>query len=102
MPLERVFAVPGNHDLDRSRVSKAFVLPLADVDAVNAFFGPDGVEDREIAFRRFTAFADFHRDRFSLPLSAARPYVLTRCRVGSEVVGVIGLNTAWLAHQDEA
>src|SRR5262249_8621718 len=27
---------------------------------------------------------------------------LTRCRAGNEVVGVIGLNSAWLSHRDDA
>ncbi len=102
VPMERVFVVPGNHDVDRARVGKAFSLSLEDRDAVDAFFGPDGVDDREIAFRRFLAYADFQRDRFGLPLSATRPYLLTRCRAGAEVVGVIGLNSAWLAHRDDA
>jgi predicted DNA-binding transcriptional regulator YafY len=102
VPTERIFLVPGNHDIDRDRVSKAFVLPLADRRAAESFFGPDGVEDREIAFRRFGAYAEFQRDRFGLPFTAERPYLLTRFRIGVEIVGVLGLNTAWIAHQADA
>ncbi len=102
VPLDRIFLVPGNHDLDRNLVSKAFPLKLADVDAADAFFGPAGLDDREIAFRRFRAYADFQRDRFGRPLDHARPYTLARCTVGSEVVDVLCMNTAWLSHQDDA
>jgi calcineurin-like phosphoesterase family protein len=101
VPFERIFVVPGNHDLDRDLVSRSFVLPLESREQADAFFGDAGTRDRRFAFERFEAYAEFQQSRFSLPLSAARPFVLTRCRVGAEVVGVIGLNTAWLAHQDD-
>ena len=103
-PMDRIFVVPGNHDLDREMVSESFVLPLDSREKVDSFFGSSakGLVDRQFAFQRFAAFADFQRERWNLPLTAARPFLLTRCRVGSEVIDVIGLNTAWLAHQDEA
>ncbi|WP_218920026.1 SUMF1/EgtB/PvdO family nonheme iron enzyme [Chondromyces crocatus] len=102
VPIERIFVVPGNHDVDRARVSPRFSLSLDDRAAAEAFFGPEGIEDRAIAFRRFDAFSALQRDGFGLQLSAERPFLLARCTVAGRRVGVLGLNSAWLAHEDGA
>lgn len=100
VPRERLFVVPGNHDLDRAQVSKRLQLVLSSRDEVDDFFGPADPAGREFAFRRFLGFADFQRDHLSLLLDAGRPYLVARCRVGDRVIEVLGLNTAWLAHED--
>jgi formylglycine-generating enzyme required for sulfatase activity len=97
VPAERTFVVPGEHDLDRARVGKRLVLRLDDRDAADAFFGPDGDEEREVVHRRFLAFADLQRDAFGVAVDARKPFVVSRRHVGAEIVGVVGLNTAWLA-----
>ncbi|EYF07748.1 Hypothetical protein CAP_8249 [Chondromyces apiculatus DSM 436] len=100
VPAERIFVVPGNHDMDRARVSTRFSLSLEERRDAEAFFGAAGGEDREIALRRFQGFSAFLREGFGVQLSGEQPYLLARCEVAGRRVSVLGFNSAWLAHEE--
>lgn len=97
----RVFAVPGNHDLDRTLVPKRFNSNFDNEAEVDEFFGPEGAADQEILFRRFAAYADFENRALSGRFSQERPYVAQRITLGDLTIGVLGFNTGWLSHQDD-
>jgi predicted MPP superfamily phosphohydrolase len=101
VPPEAVFLVPGNHDVDRARVSKRMPLQLGDVEEANGFFGPDGAEEREIVFRRFAAYAAFQHAQTRVAVDAEKPYLLAHHQAGAERLAIVGLNSAWLADRDE-
>lgn len=96
--MSKIFLVPGNHDVDRSKakcVDRHTVL-----DNVSNFLDPtpDGYEERRYLLERFKAF-----DEFNWPLDQTRwvssnqgAYVST-LTVGNVSVGVACLNTAWFS-----
>ena len=92
-----VHLVPGNHDVDRSRVSRRFVLDIPDASAAEEFFSER--EDMAVALRRFKPFLQFHQRVFKSTLDADAPLPVRRLTIGSLTIGLIGLNTAWLAHE---
>ena len=99
---DRVFVVPGNHDVDRERVSRRFRLDLTSREAAGEFFGPsaDAREDRALAWRRFEAYGAFHDDLFGDPPTAETPWSSWRLQARGRSLGIVGLNTAWLAGGD--
>lgn len=97
----RILAVPGNHDVDRSK-HNGFDrhAPLA---ANSRFFDPDkkGRVEREILSPRFKAYrqgavADISGDWISGPAGTFSE----RLAIGGVQVGVVGINTAWLSKDD--
>lgn len=97
----RIFAVPGNHDVDRNKAD------TFDRDAALAsgtrFFDPskEGVSKREILFPRFKAY------RQKAPADVSGNWVGTEEGSFAEVleirgtrIGVAGINTAWLSKDD--
>jgi hypothetical protein len=97
----RILAVPGNHDVDRSK-RNGFDrhAPLA---ANSRFFDPDnkGRVEREILSPRFKAYrqgavADISGDWTSGPAGTFSE----RLTIGGVQVGVVGINTAWLSKDD--
>jgi formylglycine-generating enzyme required for sulfatase activity/3',5'-cyclic AMP phosphodiesterase CpdA/energy-coupling factor transporter ATP-binding protein EcfA2 len=99
VPISRTFIVPGNHDLDRGAVSRFLKIDLATRKEADGFFREP--ESREFAFTRFKAFAAFHRKLLELEISGAKPYVAERVPVRGFELGVLGINTAWFAHENE-
>ncbi len=100
VPLGRIVCVPGNHDVDRSRVSRRFSLEVPDAAATAEFFGER--EDVAVALRRFKPFLQFHQQLFNDLPDADRPFVARRLSVAGVSVGLVGVNSAWLAHEDGA
>jgi predicted phosphodiesterase len=97
----RILAVPGNHDVDRSK-NNGFDrhAPLA---AKSRFFDPDnkGKVEREILSPRFKAYrqgavADISGDW----TSGSAGTFSERLAIGGMQVGVVGVNTAWLSKDD--
>lgn len=63
-PRTAVILVPGNHDIDRGRVSRGCKLMIADIGrggdkSLDAFLNSD--VDREVLFRRFAGYQGFAR-----------------------------------------
>jgi formylglycine-generating enzyme required for sulfatase activity len=98
VPLGRVVVVPGNHDIDRARVSRRFVLDIPDAEAAEEFFAER--EDVAVALRRFKPFLQFHQRVFDRLIDADTPVQICRLTVAGLTVGILGLNSAWMAHQD--
>jgi hypothetical protein len=100
---ERFFVVPGEHDVDRTSVSRRFHLALGNSGEADEFFAAHeaGREDRAVAFRRFACFANFLKEAFELTLGSTLPYVVGRPSVPGRTIGVLGFNSAWLATGNE-
>ncbi|MFT3768078.1 MAG: metallophosphoesterase [Minicystis sp.] len=101
VPAERVFVVPGNHDVDRD-AGRWLLRTLRDDEEAVAFF----TEAKSRAFheKKFSAY----RESMGELLGASRPLGLG---VGGEAVEIVDLkgariaitsfNTAWFAHGDD-
>lgn len=96
---DRIIVVPGNHDVDRTKIGRRFRLEITTRDEADEFFGDDdaAIADRIQAWPRFAAFADFQSDHLRSPLHPAEPYSIWHIVERGLSVGVVGLNTAWLA-----
>ncbi|MGU5738647.1 P-loop NTPase [Aeromonas caviae] len=98
----RILAVPGNHDVDRSKNNNFDRrAPLA---AKSRFFDPDkqGKVDRDILSPRFKAYrqgavADISGDWISNNAGAFSEELVIR----GINVGVVGINTAWLSKDEK-
>lgn len=98
---DRLFLVPGNHDLDRDElgmVPAELTVPLANEQAVQKWQTDERRLER--ALEPLTTFEDFAK-RYT---GQARPsYASTRViTVGDATVTLVGLNTAWMCgrHHD--
>ncbi|MBI4701362.1 MAG: metallophosphoesterase [Deltaproteobacteria bacterium] len=100
VPRERIFVVPGNHDLDRGAAAKGLVRELRRREELDEIFDPADPSVLDLWLRPFRAFADFEQRQLGRALSAAQPYLSCRTAVGDRELLVVGLNTAWLALDD--
>ena len=104
LPKERLFVVPGNHDVDRgliSRGAQAICDSLGDRDSTNAVLAT--LADRRLVFARFEGYAAFVNDYFGGHLSfddEHYSYVRTLDLAGQRIA-IMGLNSAWLCASDE-
>jgi hypothetical protein len=101
----RLFMVPGNHDVERSRIHRlAFqtVRSLNNDTEIKRLF--DDPEELRLNMRRLDAYREFLQDYCSIPSSDERPYYTRTIEVYGWRVGVIGLNTVWTSGsvKDEA
>lgn len=98
----RLFLVPGNHDVDRNAIS---VLSsnarsvLRNRDSVNSLLENDDAE-RDLIFKRFHNYRKF----ISRYFGADSPYInkkdyfyVKKINVSDKSVNIIGLNSAWLS-----
>lgn len=110
LPKERLFWVPGNHDVDFSVPRNSWILEqgllqLGSVEALNRFFdnntNKDGrwKENCELvrAFERLYAYAEFTRGYFGNILELQNPCYFTAriVEVDGLKIGVAALNSAW-------
>jgi DNA replication protein DnaC len=115
---ERLFVVPGNHDVDRKETAKIFLPPddQAHDDWIAKFVTISEMENFETAsdnfFRnelimraflgKFHDFQQFLNDYLGRAFSTGKPYLVSLVdNVKGFRVGVIGFNTAWLAGDRE-
>jgi 3',5'-cyclic AMP phosphodiesterase CpdA len=102
---DRLFPVPGNHDVDRSRISRGaagIAAPLTDRASVNQILANDA--DRTLLLARFAGYREFVNGYLGphLAFDDAAPdtgyfYVRT-LELGGRRIALLGLNSAWLAH----
>jgi len=105
LPNDRLFLVPGNHDVDRNAISAlaaGATTILTDRDAVNRFLANDA--DRALVFNRFHNYRDFINEYLGkdhIPFDDSRYFYVKSIEVASRHVAILGLNSAWLAGSDE-
>ena len=101
---DRLFVVPGNHDVDRKAISRgaaAIAGALTYRTAVNELLTHG--EDRRLVLRRQDAYGAFVNEYFAGHLTFDdNSFFYTReIEVAGQQVAILGLNTAWLAAGDE-
>ncbi len=101
---ERLFLVPGNHDVDRraiSRGAQAVTDALDDRDTANAVLSTPA--DRQLVLARFQGYASFVNGYLAGHLAFDNDhyyYVKTLDLVGQRLA-LLGLNSAWVAASDQ-
>jgi hypothetical protein len=112
---ERLFIVPGNHDVDRD-VARNIVLPDGRThdDWITIFVnseGPSylGVSDNffgdpallNTVLQKFKEFQSFLYSYLGRRFSEDKPYLVVVCEIRGVSIGIMGFNTAWLAGDNE-
>ncbi len=99
---ERIFIVPGNHDVDRTQARAAQVHDI--LLRIQGFLDPNeqGQFERSTIFPRFQAYADYDftssGDHWLFSPEGA---LIRSLEIRGSKIGVLGLNTAWLSCSDE-
>lgn len=98
---DRIFVVPGNHDLNR-KINKGFSRESF-LSVEGGFFDPtsESLEDRNMLVDRFAHF--MYQTELPLAMdifSEAGSYNCT-LDVNGVNIGIVGLNTAWLCHDEK-
>lgn len=104
LPRERLFVVPGNHDVDRDLISHgAAALGKALTDRQitrDALLSPD---DRRFLFARFKGYSEFFNDYFKghLTFDDESYYYVHPFDISERRLAILGLNSSWLATSDQ-
>lgn len=101
---DRLFLIPGNHDVDRSRVrfmAMAAAAAVQDRDSANKALAED--DSRQFLFDRFHGYATFVNTYLGdcLPFDHDNYYYVRTLDLSGQQIAVLGLNSAWLAASDE-
>ncbi|MDP3030411.1 MAG: metallophosphoesterase, partial [Deltaproteobacteria bacterium] len=103
---QRLFVIPGNHDVDRDKI-KYLRRTLETIEEANDFFAPQSADDRKPYFARFHAYEEFFNRYFE---------GIRKCNVEQHYyaelldlphipirLGIVGLNSALFCqdHDDE-
>jgi hypothetical protein len=101
LPRERIFCIPGNHDIDRTRQTTAFAgarLKLRSQNDVYPFLS--SIEERETLLKRLENFRKFQESYFVDQVRTLTPdglgYV-SSLEIADVRIAIVGLNSAWLA-----
>lgn len=103
VPKERIYCVPGNHDINRERQQMAFIgtrMTLQDQNHIDTFLEPSSREDlatllqREEGYRTFQE--SYFRDQDRTATDDGLAYV-ARVVIEDVCLAIIGLDSAWLA-----
>jgi len=106
---DRLFPVPGNHDVDRRRISRGaqgIAASLTDRKSVNEVLA--NADDRRLMLARFQGYQTFVNDYLGDYLSftddapddvtSGGGYFYTKhLEVAGQTITILGLNSAWLA-----
>jgi predicted MPP superfamily phosphohydrolase len=101
---QRLFIVPGNHDVDWSLISRGALelgKTLNDKEVTNQILGsPD---DRRLLFSRFKGYSEFFNDYFKghMAFDDDRYFYVDHFDIGSRRLAILGLNSSWLASNDD-
>ena len=102
LPKDRLFIIPGNHDVDWSKM-ESFEIDgmrglLKDQDKVNQFLS-DGGLGREAAFRKFQGFEKFFNNFYEgkLKFNHENFFFTKVLDFGDKKIGILGLNSAWMS-----
>lgn len=96
----RIFVVPGNHDVDRSKNQPFDREEMGDPS--NQYFDPTlgSLERRRLLVPRFQAFIDADISSMSREFSGIEGLYSRTIEIRSHSVGIIGINTAWLSKDE--
>lgn len=97
---ERLFVVPGNHDVDRSNITWGASAIAASINSRQVLAQVLNAEaDRGLIFSRLKHYADFVNGYFEghLTFDNKDYFYVREFGVGDLHVAVLGLNSAWLA-----
>ncbi|WP_322095635.1 P-loop NTPase [Paraburkholderia bannensis] len=94
--LDKIFTVPGNHDLNR-HVNQEFSKEKF-VRPESLSFNPDqgSAQRREILAKRFEDFFEHSLCESSTDIKSDSGAIVAERTINSAKVGIVGLNTAWL------
>lgn len=98
---ERTFAVPGNHDADRTKHS---AFSQEDMSGPKGrYFDPneEGRSLREILFPRFHAFKENDLSPTNCSFETASGSFTHIVDIRGKKIGIAGINTAWLSKNDK-
>ncbi|MBU2547261.1 MAG: SUMF1/EgtB/PvdO family nonheme iron enzyme [Proteobacteria bacterium] len=100
---ERLFVVPGNHDVDQKAVTsgaKLIAKGIDDRDTINDIIASE--EDRRTLFPKFQHYAKFVNDWFGsdMPFNDEKYYYVRPFPVAGKNVAILGLNSAILSLGD--
>lgn len=101
---DRLFVVPGNHDVDRSLISTgahAISDSLTDRKRANVLLATPG--DRKLVFARFKAYAAFVKTYLGKErrFDDSRYFYVQSLDLAGQQVALLGLNSAWLCASDQ-
>lgn len=109
LPIDRLFVVPGNHDIDRSKVNKHAQLAYSSFakesqkfsQDINSQFDSRSTEFQD-AVRRLSAYEGFVRAYLPHQFDdSGRIHYALECKVKDITVGIAGFNSAWTCAGDE-
>jgi CheY-like chemotaxis protein len=101
LPKERLFIVPGNHDIEWDRmdrtIARGMVGFLSDRDEANLFLSSE--QDRSLHFRQFDAYADFVNTYLVGHLTFDAQHYCYQHTLALDDANIIllGLNSAWMS-----
>jgi predicted phosphodiesterase len=106
LPSTRLFIVPGNHDVEWSKmdpiVTDGMARLVQDPERVNDFLSPE--RDRSLHLAQFESYADFINNCFTdHPTFSSRDFFYGhRFTVNDVAISLLGLNSAWMSatHRD--
>jgi predicted MPP superfamily phosphohydrolase len=101
---DRLFLVPGNHDVDRRRLdiaARAMATAVKDRESANQALAQE--RSLRILFDRFYGYATFVNTYLDdcLPFDHNSYYYVRTLDLSGQRIAVLGLNSAWLAGSDE-
>jgi len=101
---ERLFFVPGNHDVDRNALSDEaheIVNGLANHQMVNRLLDDD--VNRAIVMQRFRCYKQFVNGylRRYPPFDSGRYFYVETCQCAGKRIAILGLNSAWTSASDD-
>lgn len=102
---QRVFVVPGNHDVDRDMITRGAIAigkELTDRQVTNTILASPA--DRRLLFARFKGYAEFFNEYFKghrVFDDDERYFYVQSLDIGNRRLAILGLNSAWLAASDD-
>jgi len=100
LPKSKLFIVPGNHDIDRDKVTDGAGYIISAIDSNDKMYKIcSGLEDVKLVLSKFNNFNDFIRKYFGKKRSIfdSRFHYIHKVNISGKKVALLGLNSAWSA-----
>ncbi|MGA1870588.1 MAG: metallophosphoesterase family protein [bacterium] len=101
LPKNRLFIVPGNHDVDRGKINPHFNFSLNGRDDINSFLLNS--EAKQVYFKKFNGYRYFINKYFGCGLEfdyVNRYFWARKFSLKGTEIGLLGLNSAWNSSGD--